>query len=85
VSGYYDVFAAWNGVYEPPVAEVELFAECPPGKVVLGGGFSQSGGVEILRSSPGAGVGGWLVIARTADGEPGHFTLNAWALCATAG
>ena len=75
VSGRVVVQAAVN-------ASGAALAQCPQGKVALGGGYNGTGGAEASFDGPADALGagqGWLVI-----GEAGG-TLTAYAVCATVG
>ena len=57
-----------------------LTVDCPPGRVVLGGGFdATSSNVIVLRSRPTDDNRGWRVVARASNS--GH-RISAYAICA---
>jgi hypothetical protein len=61
-----------------------LFANCPAGKVALGGGGSQGSALWFLDDSrPQDGGTGWQVQYSPAPGAGGGIG-EAWAICATA-
>jgi collagen triple helix repeat protein len=65
------------------VATKELFAQCPPGKQVLGGGylFFFGGPTVLLRdSTPGINLDGWYVSGTNDANTP--WSVSAVAMCA---
>jgi trimeric autotransporter adhesin len=66
-----------------------VFAECPFGKQVIGGGAQISGsptGVGILRSAPAVGGDNkalsWVASAEVFSGSPPAWAVEAFAICA---
>jgi hypothetical protein len=60
--------------------------DCPGGRKVLGGGYTftaVTGGV-VIRENMAADDDTWTVTAEEADGFGGSWTLQAFAVCATA-
>jgi hypothetical protein len=57
-------------------------ANCPTGKVVLGGGFYLGGGGSVVQSQPtvGGGLWGWLVGVNNPINVP--LPLTVFAICA---
>jgi hypothetical protein len=61
-----------------------MVAACPPGTVVLGGGYdvgSIAPGVVVARSRPAADVTGWELWIH--NGEPYAVNIAAYAICGT--
>jgi len=65
-------------------ATTQIRADCPNGKVSVGGGFYMfDRGVLILNSNPTIyGVSGWNVVANNPTGQP--ILVNSYAVCVTA-
>ncbi|GGV22369.1 hypothetical protein GCM10010260_73330 [Streptomyces filipinensis] len=76
LTGFERAVAA-SGVMESG-ATVTITAQCPPGKTATGGGYRQSGGVNIHDSFPTEDGTGWTVQGvATRDNE----SFSAWAAC----
>ncbi|MHC4995121.1 MAG: hypothetical protein ACYTGQ_08730 [Planctomycetota bacterium] len=80
--------SGWEIVRGPTVGgegrPYRAFADCPPGKKVLGGGGSQGAfGWYLDDSAPKSDGSGWEVqYAPDINGVPGNGIGEAWAICA---
>lgn len=82
-----------HDVETPTPAGATWFADCPPGRVVIGGGglierfgpHGFAGRLPLYGSIPFRGKPqGWIVTAGPARGR-GHITITVYASCARAG
>ncbi|MFH8892949.1 hypothetical protein [Streptomyces sp. NPDC017949] len=68
----------------PPQQVAAVIAECPPGKVVTGGGFSKSRAVNVLDSTSGPGANRTLWFATGHNPTDSVEVLAVSAVCVDA-
>jgi hypothetical protein len=64
---------------------IDVFADCPNGKKVLGGGFQTAGNnieVSVGTNAPNINGSGWVVSMAQNDLTPRLWSIEVWAICA---